>query len=209
VLRTDCSGCATNETYYSFPFIIINSAQAGASAVFNFAFTPASNSTLSFYKVLTSRAFYPELEVEDYTEVSISATGLSFTLQLGNIPRRSQRYLEVLVIAGDSKPISGALNASVEFVGSSELLSKGGDSLTDSDLTIPEDLEETDQSGYSAVFLGVGYSVDHGEQVAVAVSTTVLAVVGLSLIGLVWHCKRRSVAEPTVKLGLGVHAVRQ
>lgn len=208
-MRTECSGCATNETYYSFPFTIDNSAQAGASAVFSFAFTAASNATLSFYKVLTSRASYPELVAEDYTEVSISATGLSFTLQLGYIPRRSQRYLEILVVAADSKPISGALNASVEFVGSSELLSKGGDSLTDPDLTIPEDPDETDQSGYSTVFLGVGYSVDHGEQVAVAVSTTILAVVGLSLIGLVWYCKRRSIAEPTVKLGLGVHAVRQ
>mmetsp|Transcript_28605 Transcript_28605/g.50867 ORF Transcript_28605/g.50867 Transcript_28605/m.50867 type:complete len:364 (+) Transcript_28605:534-1625(+) len=208
VLQTYCEGCAANETYYSFYFTIDNAAQAGASAVFNFDFAPYTNSTLSLYKVLTSQASYPDLNTDEYTEASVSATKLSFSLQLGSVPRRSQKYINILARAPNTKPITGVLSASVNYTTSNSFLSQGGDSYKDSELRIPEEYSDIDEF-QDSVFLGQGYSVDHNEDVAVAVSTSVIAAVGLALTGLVLYCRKRSYSEQNVGFGVGRHEVKE
>lgn len=194
-------------TYYSFRFTIDNKAQAGIPAVFSFDFSPATNSTLSLYKILVAQASYPDLQTDDYKEVVVDASKLGFSFSLGNFLRRSQQYIEILVAAGDSKPISGALNATVSYMTSSAVLSIGGDAVYIASLTIPEEGEGYDNNANS-YFLGKGYSVDHGEEAAVAVTASVLGGLGAALTLLVCYCRRKNSQEQNIKFGVGRHEVK-
>lgn len=133
------------------------------------------------------------LDPTEYTEASVVASRLTFSLLLGHIRvdrRSTSTYWDLWLIVG----LSGALNVSVYFQTESGVLAEAGDCVTIASFTIPEDKDLTEFK--VSVFNGKGFSVDHGEQVAVAIPASILGFVDIVLTTIVLYFQRRNAYSP-------------